>query len=73
MSTEFSQFVDHGSDLFVTDLFQRLPNLETLSRLNVGALGFGWLGLTVAIVAGAFLFLIVAGGLLIALLAAFGL
>lgn len=35
-------------------LFQRLPNLETLSRLNVGALGFGWLGLTVAILAGAF-------------------
>lgn len=34
-------------------LFQRLPNLETLSRLNVGALGLGWLGLTVAIVAGA--------------------
>lgn len=33
-------------------LFQRLPNLETLSRLNVGALGFGWLGLTVAIIAG---------------------
>lgn len=33
-------------------LFQRLPNLETLSRLNVGALGIGWLGLTVAIVAG---------------------
>lgn len=33
-------------------LFQRLPNLETLSRLNIGALGFGWLGLTVAIVAG---------------------
>jgi ABC-type transport system involved in cytochrome c biogenesis permease subunit len=34
-------------------LFQRLPNLETLSRLNIGALGYGWLGLTVAIVAGA--------------------
>jgi ABC-type transport system involved in cytochrome c biogenesis permease subunit len=34
-------------------LFQRLPNLETLSRLNIGALAFGWLGLTVAIVAGA--------------------
>ncbi len=33
-------------------LFQRLPNLETLSRLNIGALGFGWLGLTVAIIAG---------------------
>lgn len=34
-------------------LFQRLPNLETLSRLNIGALGFGWLGLTIAIIAGA--------------------
>jgi ABC-type transport system involved in cytochrome c biogenesis permease subunit len=34
-------------------LFQRLPNLETLSRLNIGALGFGWLILTVAIIAGA--------------------
>lgn len=34
-------------------LFQRLPNLETLSRLNIGALAFGWLGLTVATVAGA--------------------
>ncbi len=33
-------------------LFQRLPNLETLSRLNVRALGIGWLGLTVAILAG---------------------
>jgi HemX protein len=33
-------------------LFQRLPNLETLSRLNVRALAIGWLGLTVAIVAG---------------------
>jgi HemX protein len=33
-------------------LFQRLPNLETLSRLNVRALGIGWIGLTVAIVAG---------------------
>lgn len=33
-------------------LFQRLPNLETLSRLNVGALGLGWLGLTLAILAG---------------------
>lgn len=33
-------------------LFQRLPNLETLSRLNVRALGLGWLGLTVAILAG---------------------
>lgn len=33
-------------------LFRRLPNLETLSRLNVRALGLGWVGLTVAIVAG---------------------
>jgi HemX protein len=33
-------------------LFQRLPNLETLSRLNIGALGLGWIALTVAIVAG---------------------
>jgi len=33
-------------------LFQRLPNLETLSRLNVRALAIGWLGLTVAILAG---------------------
>jgi HemX protein len=33
-------------------LFERLPNLETLSRMNVRALGIGWLGLTVAIVAG---------------------
>lgn len=33
-------------------LFQRLPNLETLSRLNIGAMGFGWLALTVAIAAG---------------------
>lgn len=33
-------------------LFQRLPNLETLSRLNIGALGLGWIGLTVAILAG---------------------
>ena len=33
-------------------LFQRLPNLETLSRLNVRALGLGWVGLTVAILAG---------------------
>lgn len=33
-------------------LFQRLPNLETLSRLNVGALGLGWIGLTLAILAG---------------------
>ena len=33
-------------------LFQRLPNLETLSRLNIGALSLGWIGLTVAILAG---------------------
>lgn len=33
-------------------LFQRLPNLETLARLNVRALAIGWIGLTVAIVAG---------------------
>jgi ABC-type transport system involved in cytochrome c biogenesis permease subunit len=33
-------------------LFARLPNLETLSRLNARALALGWLGLTVAIVAG---------------------
>lgn len=33
-------------------LFERLPNLETLSRLNGRALALGWLGLTVAIVAG---------------------
>jgi HemX protein len=33
-------------------LFQRLPNLETLSRMNVRAMGIGWLGLTVAILAG---------------------
>jgi HemX protein len=33
-------------------LFQRLPNLETLSRLNIGALGLGWGGLTMAILAG---------------------
>lgn len=33
-------------------LLQRLPNLETLSRLNVRALAIGWVGLTVAILAG---------------------
>ena len=33
-------------------LFQRLPNLETLSRLNIRALNLGWVGLTVAILAG---------------------
>jgi ABC-type uncharacterized transport system permease subunit len=34
-------------------LFQRLPSLESLSRLNIGALGLGWAGLTAAITAGA--------------------
>ena len=33
-------------------LFERLPNLETLSRLNARSLALGWLGLTVAILAG---------------------
>ena len=33
-------------------LFQRLPNLETLSRLNLRALALGWVGLTIAILAG---------------------
>jgi HemX protein len=33
-------------------LFRRLPNLETLARLNARALLIGWAGLTVAIVAG---------------------
>lgn len=33
-------------------LFQRLPNLETLSRMNVRAMVIGWIGLTVAILAG---------------------
>jgi ABC-type transport system involved in cytochrome c biogenesis permease subunit len=33
-------------------IFRRLPNLETLSRLNVGAILFGWAGLTLAIVLG---------------------
>ena len=33
-------------------LFRRLPNLETLSRLNVGAVLFGWVGLTLAIILG---------------------
>lgn len=33
-------------------LFQRLPNLETLSRLNIGALSLGWVLLTLAIIAG---------------------
>ena len=29
-------------------IFRRLPTLETLSRLNMGAILFGWLGLTLA-------------------------
>jgi ABC-type transport system involved in cytochrome c biogenesis permease subunit len=33
-------------------IFRRLPTLETLSRLNVGAILFGWFGLTVATVLG---------------------
>lgn len=33
-------------------IFRRLPNLETLSRLNIGAVLFGWIGLTVAIIWG---------------------
>jgi len=33
-------------------LFRRLPNLETLSRLNLGAVLFGWVGLTLAIILG---------------------
>lgn len=33
-------------------IFRRLPNLETLSRLNTGALLFGWIALTLAIVWG---------------------
>jgi ABC-type uncharacterized transport system permease subunit len=33
-------------------IFRRLPNLETLSRLNIGAVLFGWIGLTLAIVWG---------------------
>ena len=33
-------------------IFRRLPNLETLSRLNMGAVVFGWIGLTFAIVLG---------------------
>ena len=35
-------------------IFRRLPNLETLSRLNLGAVLFGWLGLTLAILLGSF-------------------
>jgi ABC-type transport system involved in cytochrome c biogenesis permease subunit len=33
-------------------LFRRLPNLETLSRLNMGAVMLGWIGLTLAIILG---------------------
>jgi len=33
-------------------VFRRLPNLETLSRLNIGAVLFGWIGLTLAILLG---------------------
>jgi ABC-type transport system involved in cytochrome c biogenesis permease subunit len=33
-------------------IFRRLPNLETLSRLNMGAVVFGWIGLTLAILLG---------------------
>jgi ABC-type transport system involved in cytochrome c biogenesis permease subunit len=33
-------------------IFRRLPSLETLSRLNMGAVLFGWIGLTLAIVIG---------------------
>jgi len=35
-------------------IFRRLPNLETLSRLNLGAVLFGWVGLTLAILLGSF-------------------
>jgi ABC-type transport system involved in cytochrome c biogenesis permease subunit len=33
-------------------IFRRLPNLETLSRLNMGAVVFGWIALTLAILLG---------------------
>jgi ABC-type transport system involved in cytochrome c biogenesis permease subunit len=33
-------------------IFRRLPNLETLSRMNMGAVLLGWIGLTLAIVWG---------------------
>jgi ABC-type transport system involved in cytochrome c biogenesis permease subunit len=33
-------------------IFQRLPDLESLSRLNLGALTFGWGALTLAIIVG---------------------
>lgn len=36
----------------VSLLFRRLPTLETLARLNTGAIVFGWLGLTLGIVWG---------------------
>jgi ABC-type transport system involved in cytochrome c biogenesis permease subunit len=33
-------------------IFRRLPSLETLSRLNMGAVVFGWIGLTLAMILG---------------------
>jgi len=33
-------------------IFRRLPSLETLSRLNMGAVVFGWVGLSLAIILG---------------------
>jgi ABC-type transport system involved in cytochrome c biogenesis permease subunit len=33
-------------------IFRRLPSLDTLSRLNIGAILFGWLALTLAILLG---------------------
>jgi ABC-type transport system involved in cytochrome c biogenesis permease subunit len=33
-------------------IFRRLPSLDTLSRLNMGAVAFGWIGLTLAIIIG---------------------
>jgi ABC-type transport system involved in cytochrome c biogenesis permease subunit len=33
-------------------IFRRLPNLETLARLNQGAVIFGWVALTLAILLG---------------------
>jgi ABC-type transport system involved in cytochrome c biogenesis permease subunit len=33
-------------------IFRRLPTLETLSRLNLGAILFGWIGLTLASILG---------------------
>jgi ABC-type transport system involved in cytochrome c biogenesis permease subunit len=35
-------------------IFRRLPSLETLSRLNVGAVVFGWVCLSFAIIVGSF-------------------